>query len=226
MADYIPSKDPDKLIWVSYFTEWLAAHGAGRGITREEIAALDEAEAAAVTAFAHCVTLQAAARDAADDKKAAIDRLTGLVRKAVRRVQADPHTTDDDRAAAGITVPKKIKTPKPVVGIMTVAPPLVLVEYTGGDEALVHWGPNPSNERVNGRPAGVQLCEIQVAPGGIPRDEAAWVLLDFTNTSPFRHSIDVTKPVACAYRARYLNNELKPGVFGEPVVFAVSMGQA
>jgi hypothetical protein len=109
---------------------------------------------------------------------------------------------------------------------MTIAPPLVVAEYAGGDEVVLHWGPNPANENHNGRPAGTYGCEIQVARGGIPEDEAAWVILDFASKSPFRHSIDLSGPVAFAYRIRYVNKKHGRGAFGEPVVFAVSMGQA
>jgi len=226
MADYIPGKEPDKLVWVAGFREWLGAHGAGHGVMQEEIAALGEAESAAVEASARLEKLRAMTRDAADDKKAAIDGMTRLSRKLARRVQANPDTTDEDRVAAGITVAKTAKPRKRAVAIGTVAPPLIVVEYTGGDEALVHWGPNPSNRRVNFLPAGVGLCEIQVASGGVPADEEAWVHLEVTAASPLRHSIDATKSVAYAYRARYLDKRDNFGVFGEPVVFAVSMGQA
>lgn len=226
MAGYIPSKDLDKLVWASNFSKWLAAHGEEHQITPEEISALGEAEAAAVAASAHFEKLQAAARDAAADKKAAFGQVGRLARKLARRVQADPDTTDDDRAAAGITVVKKTKTPKPAVDIMRIVPPLVVAEYTGGDEVVLHWGPNPTNENHNGRPAGTYGCEIQVARGGIPEDEAAWVILDFATKSPFRHSIDLSGPVAFAYRIRYVNKKHGRGAFGEPVVFAVSMGPA
>ena len=96
----------------------------------------------------------------------------------------------------------------------------------------------------NARPTKTFGGEIQIARGGIPAYENAWVSMRFYTKSPIILPIEDTEralyesarppnegfPQANAmkanpinaYRVRYLSTNLKPGPFSAPMVFALT----
>jgi len=63
---------------------------------------------------------------------------------------------------------------------------------------VVHWGPYPSNERINGKPAGVKTANIYRKKDG--EDDCA--LIGYASSSPYIDSI--TGPAAdYTYIVRY-----------------------
>lgn len=225
MADYIPDKDADKVVWMQRFAAWVTANGSLRGIYSEEITALNTQVGQAATGLSDHQAQQAAAKAATANKNMLMDAAEDGCRSIAQRLQANPHMSDADRAAAGLTIPDE--TPGEGGGgaggdILTIAPPLLLPDFSVRRQVTVHWGPNPGNERRNGRPAGTLGCQIQAARGGIPADESQWVALDIDTESPFIHVVPETTPTTYAYRARYVSKKLKYGPFGDPVVCTVS----
>ena len=243
MPDYIPKDEPGRIQWIANFAQWLTKNGEAHDNTPDEIAAIITAAENANAAVTQSDTLHAAAYEATVAKKKAIAETLRLMRPTVRRVQANRKTTDKERADARITVPKTNRTPKIRAHILTLPPPQIRITYTGGDSFAIHWGPNPPNEKNNGRPQGVRLCEIQIAPGGIPAlsqsastsprglpqanaieaiHKDAWRHLELVTTSPVIIPIDDTNPTPNAYRVRYLNFKGDPGPFSEPITFALT----
>ena len=102
-------------------------------------------------------------------------------------------------------------------------PPMVHLDFSIRQQITVHWGPNPQDERHNGRPAGVIGCEIQVHQGGLPASESDWTVLDTDTDSPLVHTVHEDEPTTFAYRARYIGKDLKHGPFGNPAVCTVSV---
>lgn len=223
MSDYIPGDDPSKITWLTNFTNWLSTHGLTHGFTATEITAMGTASATATTAVGVNATAQASARAATVAKNAALGDAVALARADAQRLQNWPTTTDADRAAAGITVPDTGATGTPADQVLTIAPPLLLLDFSVRRQVTVHWGPNPSNELKNGRPAGVIGCQVQAARGGIPASEAQWIPIDTDTESPLIHLVDESAPVTFAYRARYVGKNLKFGPYGDPVVCTVSV---
>ena len=223
MADYIPKDDAGRILWLDNFRTWLTAYGATHGFTPAEIAAFVTASGAASFAVTNNQTAQALARSTTAAKNTAIAAAIALARDDAQRIQTYPTTTDAERAAAGITVPDTTGTATPGEKIMTIPPPLMLLDFSVRRQVTVHWGPNPSNERENGRPDGTIGCQVQTARGGIPAAETAWTPLDIDTESPIIHAIADTAPTTFAYRARYVGKNLKFGPFGDPAVCTVSV---
>ena len=223
MNDYIPKDEANRLIWLTNFSNWVNLNGLTHGFTAAEISALSNASAEAATAVGVNATAQANARAATIAKNTALGDAIALARADAQRLQSWPTTTDEDRAAAGITVPDSDSTSTPGDQVLTVAPPLLLLDFSVRRQVTVHWGPNPSNELKNGRPAGVIGCQVQAARGGIPAEEALWIPIDTDTESPLIHLVNETAPVTFAYRARYVGKNLKYGPYGDPVVCTVSV---
>jgi len=221
MRDYIPTKEPEKMAWLQSFAEWIAANGAGHEIPPDTVVALCKAVEDADAACTEYAALHAAALDASAAKKQAMAEAFHLARVTAQRVQVADSTTDEDRAAAGITIPKTAKTSPPAGYIKSLPPPEILIKYTGDDTFAIHWGPNPSNGRKNARPAGTAGCELQIARGGIPSDDASWVAVQLYTKSPIIIPVDETDPGPNAYRARYLSTKLEKGPFSAPILFAL-----
>ena len=223
MHDYIPRGEAGRIRWLSNFAMWLNAHGATHGFSPAEISAVNAAAADAALAVTNSATQQAAARVAITAKSIAITAALKLSRTTAKRLQSYPTTTDGDRAGAGITIPDTTVTAAPPDHVMTIPPPLLLLDFSVRRQVTIHWGPNPSNEHQNARPAGTFGCQIQAARGGLPTDEALWIPLDIDTESPLVHVVNETTPTTYAYRARYANKKIKYGPFGDPVVCTVSV---
>lgn len=226
MSDYIPSDEAGKILWLTNFAAWLSAHGAGHGFSPAEIFDLNGRVSGATSAVANNVTQQAAARAATAAKNAAITSAIDLARDDAQRLQTAPGMTDAERAAAGITILDVTPTPGAgggAGGILTIPPPLLLLDFSVRRQVTVHWGTNPANEHQNARPSGTIGCQVQAARGGIPTDEALWIPLEIDTESPLIHTVNETAPITFAYRARYVGRSLKFGPFGDPVVCTVSV---
>ena len=144
-------------------------------------------------------------------------------RAYAKRLQAEPTMTDHDRAEAGLNVPDPTQTPTAPNAIEEITPPLGFLEFDKRSRATIHVGPNPQNERENGKPAGVRGILIQYHAGGIPEHESDWQTLEIITRSPYVHVVHEDVPTTYAYRACWIDNNLKRGPFGDPVTCTVSV---
>ena len=223
MADYIPKDEAGKMQWLSNFAAWLNANGTTHGLSSAEVSDFVTIASMAPVAVTNSVTQQAAARAALAAKYTAITTAIEQARRTARRIQDDPHTTDGDRAAAGLTIRDTTPTPTPTDEVMTIPPPMLLLDFSVRRQVSIHWGPNPHNEQQNGRPAGTTGCQIQIARGGIPADEASWMVFDQVTRSPVTHTVHETTPTTYAYRVRYVGKNLKYGPFSTPATCTISV---
>ena len=223
MPDYIPNKEPAKILWLWNLVVWITANGLAHGFTLAEVCKFYATVLQAKLAADNNVTKQAAARAATAAKNAAFATAIAMARDNAQRLQNDPTMTNADRAAAGLSVPDAIPTSTPLDEVMTIAPPLILLKFNIRRQVTVHWGPNPSDESHHGRPAGTIGCQIQYARNGIPTDETQWIALDVDTESPILHVVDDTTPTTYAYRARYVGKNVKFGPYCDPAVCTVSV---
>ena len=221
--NYIPPDDPGKLRWILHFNQWFQVNGAAFGFSLDQMADLAACAAAFREAMTAHQAAQAAARGATQTKNKARAAALALGRAFAQEIQNKSKTTDADRAAAGLTVPDTTPTRTVSDEILVIAPPLLRLDFSVRRQVSVHWGPNPGNERANGRPAGTLGCQIQVARGGIPADESAWMILDTDSESPLIHAVEESEPTTFAYRARYLGKTLHYGPFSDPATCTVSV---
>ena len=223
MADYIPKDEPTKLLWLLNAATWLTANGAAHGFSPAEITAYSTVVGNTATSLTNNVTAQIAAKAATAAKNTAFATAIAMARDNAQRLQNDPNMTDEDRAAAGLTIHDATHTATDADGVMMLEPPLLLLRFNIRRQVTVHWGPNPNDERHNGRPTGTIGCQVQVARGGIPTEEAQWIALDVDTDSPLLHVVDDTTPTTYAYRARYVGKNVKFGPFGDPAVCTISV---
>ena len=250
MSDYIPSTDPEKILWMLALTDWLETNGAAHGFTPAEITAFQTEVAAAQNALNAHIVAQDAARSATVAKNDAIGTAIATARDYAQKLQHDLSMTDADRAAAGITVPDPANTPAAPQSVAEMEPPLLLLDFHLRHQVSIHWGPNPDNEHQNAKPRGVLGCEIQYARGGLPADESGWTSLGLDTDSPMLHHIEtgtsgtgngVSVPIdsgnsgtgnsmpvpnfpnTFVYRARYVDKTLHYGNFGDPAECTVSL---
>lgn len=220
---YIPKREADKVLWLANFTTWVSAHGTSRGLSPQEVAELVTATADADSAVADNETAQAAAKGTTALKNDKLGAAIAMSRDFGQRLQLDPNMTDQDRADAGLTQRDHQSTAHDPDHIYTVTPPDVEPDWSIRQQVTLHWGPNPQDERHNGRPEGVIACEIQYHIGGIPENEEDWKTLDTDTDSPFIHHLETSQPVTIAYRARYIGKAVKFGPFSAPVTCTVTV---
>jgi len=223
MADYIPSSERAKIVWLYHFAIWMGSYGLSHGFTLGEACALVSTVLQARLAASNTVDKEADMRASVRVKKDAIAKAVVTARGMARRLQADPTMTDGERAAAGITVPDSTRTAASPDAVRSMDPPLLHLDFSKRLQVIIHCGTNPHDERRNGRPLGVIGCEIQFHRGGIPDHEADWVSLDIATDSPYIHIIHENAPTTYAYRARYVSQNLTYGNFGNPAECTVSV---
>jgi len=221
--DYIPSSEAARVAWLNHFAAWMTTYGAAHGFTPAEIAEVVAAAADAEAAYNDSITAQAASRAAVVTKQHAIADGLSLARDDVKRLQADPNTTDGDRADAGITVPDPTKTPSSPKDVHEVDSPDCGLDFSRRHEITVHVGFNPHNEHQNARPSCAVGCMLQCHRGGIPEHEEDWVNLSIVTDSPFIHSINEDQPIEMAYRACWIGKKMNLGPYGDPAVCTVSV---
>ena len=223
MADYIPSSDEDKIVWLTQFTNWLVAHGGTYGFNTGDLTAMQDATNTATTSFTAHETAQATARAATAQKNNDIGAAIALARQDAQRLQTNPAMDDFARGEAGLTIPDDIKTASSEDAIKEITPPMIHLDFSIRHQVTVHWGPNPANENKNGKPAGVLGCEIQFVKNEEPADENAWFSLGMDTDSPLLHEVHETTPTTYIYRGRYVDKKLRSGAFGDPVKCTVSV---
>jgi len=223
MADYIPSREPAKILWLWNLMVWLGSNGPSHGFTVDEVCELYFTVMQAKLAMDNNVSKQAAARGAVACKNDKLGAALEYARDLAQRIQLDPNTTDRDRAAAGLTMRDGEPSKSGEDDVLRITPPAIELDFSIRQQITVHWGPNPQDERHNGRPHGIMGCEIQYHRGGLPAQESEWAFLENDTDSPLVHTVHENQPTTFAYRVRYIGKDLKHGPFGNPAECTVSV---
>ena len=223
MADYIPKDEAGQIAWLKHFAGWMDAHGLSHSFSAADIAELNAEASAADTAFNNNIEARTAARAALVAKKRGIAKAIRLARVDVKVLQADPTTTDAERAEARINVPDRIKTPTSPDAVEHYDPPEVLLDWSKRQRVTIHYGPNPHNERQNALPAGIFCVQIQYHRGGLPEHEDDWLILNTHTDSPYTHIVHEDTPMTYAYRACWVDKKHNKGPYGDPAVCTVSV---
>ena len=222
-SPYVPVNDGGKLRWLINFNRWFQTHGAAHGFSPVQLADMAAQTAAFTAAMGDHKNARAAARAATQNKNTVRTSAIALGRACARHLQSAPTMTDGERGAAGLTIPDLIPTPVNPDAILNIDPPLLFLDFSERRLVIVHWGPNPANERANARPAGTIGCQIHVARGGVPTTEAGWEIFESGTESPLVHRVKETMPTTFAYRACYIGKKLNFGPFSAPATCTVSV---
>ena len=215
--DYIPYSD-------AQFDEWFRNFAAKVGpiATRLEmppamISAVTDAYANWQPGYAAQQTAKNAAQAATETKDELRDTGKEAVRPLVGLIQAYPGLTDGERAILGITVPDRQPTPASPDYIATLAPPLLLLDWSGRGLVVIHFGVNPSNEKNNGKPQGIFGARIWCR-----QDGGEWEYVADDTNSPYTHNFSITEPASVEYRAQWIDKQMRPGVFSQSAKCVVS----
>lgn len=186
-GDFIPDGDVPFFTMSKSFAEWVAANGAARGLSAEELAELATAYTDWSQAWGDFKTAEQAYHTAFEVKESARKAMDANIRAKAAVIQKNPATTDADRTAARLTVPKgtrsRVQVPAsfPIVRRVDTGTRGVLRVFYGDSEMLHQMA----------RPRGVAFAEIRFQIGGPePVDPEPMPLLKMHGRSPFRAEFD------------------------------------
>ncbi|MEK6804709.1 MAG: hypothetical protein AABZ34_18915, partial [Nitrospirota bacterium] len=131
-------------------------------------------------------------------------------------LQKHPNLTDAQREILGLTVPKKVRTPLSPDYVVNLAPPLLLLEPRRA-MVVVHFGVNPQNEKLNGKPDGIDGVKIWYRI-----ETGPWQFVALDTNSPYNHNLDITEPQHLEYRAQWYDRKGRTGIFSETAKCAVT----
>jgi hypothetical protein len=226
MPGYIPNRDADFTVWFGNYATYAGAHGPALGLTAGQVTEINTAS----TDWSAALVAHNAAQDAAQAARAAKDGQRGLAEGVVRLytglIQKRKETTDEQRRALGITVPDREPTPLDPNAILSVPPPILKLDSGNPRVVIVHFGPNPSDERRNPKPdicGGARIWWVSgAAPPGVPSgvDDLAWLWLTDDSNSPYQHNVG--RAMTVSYRAQWFDRLFHLGPLGDPVTCAVT----
>lgn len=184
-GDYIPRSDNDFQAWVANFVTYANAHLVELGITPPDIAPITAAQTDFETKLSANVTAQQSAQAARQAKDDSRDSLESAIRQLVRQLQASEDVDDSERAALGITVLDRVRTP--ASGDITTRP-IGAVDTSQRLRHEIRFS-DEATPTSRAKPQGVMGCEIWVkvaaqgeAPPADP-DELSFVAMD--TASPY-----------------------------------------
>jgi hypothetical protein len=146
MTRYIPPNDADFLAWMNNFISVLNANLATFGLVAADLTPLTNARNDFQTKLGNFQTAETAFRTASEAKKTSRNTAEPLFRQMAQRINRHPAMTNALRAQLGLTVPK----PRQRRGVGPEIPG-VRLEVDAG-RVVVHFGTNPDDERLNGKP--------------------------------------------------------------------------
>lgn len=182
MADYFPANDTELAQWLYNLVSGLDTHLVELGLDAADILPLQTAYTAysgSVTTLGTATTAQTAAMNNKKDKKVTV---VDILRPLVQRVQHAPGMTDEIRGELGLPVRSMTMH---TAGAMPPDVPKIYLEAESGT-VWVHFGTEPANEKINGKPAGVKGCNVWRMKAG----ETKYQLVGFQSASPYEDTVD------------------------------------
>ncbi len=222
--DYIPRQDDAFSVWFTKYVQYAQTHAVDLGLNPGQVNELIVTRDQWAAAYNQHLVAKDAARSAAatkDDRREVGER---VLRTLTGFVQNRRETTDAQREGLGVTVPDREPTPLDPEAIRLIAPPILLPDFSKRGQVVIHFGPNPGDERKNALPEiakGVRLYYVTgvLTPGTDP-NALAWQWLGDDTHSPYLHIIN--GPVTVTYRAQYIDRNLHLGTLCDPVTVTIT----
>ena len=209
MKDYMPREDAAFSEWSNVFINYAVTNAVLLGLTPAEVTAIQNLETQWQIDYNAAFQARMVAKSTTTAKNATRKQTEQYLRQLVRRIQANPAITDADRNAMNINIRDTEKTPSPIPAEV----PMMLIDFSRRNVHLVHWGPNPGNEKQNGKPAGVMVCEIRYIVGPTPEliHVDTMAIAAIASSSPVMIDLADHKHELVTYMCRYLNTRMQPG---------------
>jgi hypothetical protein len=178
-GDYIPSGDPAFTAWLYNLVQGVNTYLTELGLTAPDVLPVQTVYGALNTSVTDYGTKKLALTGASNDKKNKRAEALEIVRPFVQRIQHAPGMTDLMRGELGLPV-----RAAPTAHSVEPDVPKIFLETILG-QVIVHFGTEPGNERINGRPAWAQGCNIYRRKAG----ETEFAMLAFQKKSPYTDQI-------------------------------------
>jgi len=193
MSSTLPTNFEQLQSWMANFLTVLEAHVADFDMVATDLDVAKNYNIAFSTAQNDYASKYSALASASAQRKDTHGLLTACILPLIRRVNNHPNMSNSLRAELGLKPRNLVQAIVPITELK----PEVSLEAADG-AVIVHWGPNPGNERINGKPAGVKAAHIYRRKNG----EETYQPVGYATTSPY---VDViTGPAAdYTYIVRY-----------------------
>lgn len=178
--DYMPVNDQQLDTWLKNFTAILTVNATMVGMTAAEVTPLTDASDEFTSALAEYIAEQTIMASRSNAKKTKRAAAVATLRPIVRRIQNHPGMTDQLRGLLGLPIPGTRMSP---TGVGSEVPGIFVETYLGN--VTVHFGTEPQNERINGKPGWARGCNVYRKRTG----ETSFRMIAFETASPFVDSI-------------------------------------
>lgn len=219
MADYIPQSDADFNLWRSAFDKYLKNNLASLGLTAGDISQLNTQQTAWDSALSDFLNKRALADAALALKDTSRQQLEDTIRALVRQLQANPATTDEQRAGLGVTVPDTTPTRVPAPNTS----PTGQIDTNERLQHTIHFR-DSQTPTSKAKPDGYKGCQIWVHIGTQPPtslDQYAFVATD--TRTPYVLQFDMADAGKNAYYSlRWVNTREEPGPWSETIVATIT----
>lgn len=221
MPDFIPAPDDKFDQWAENLVTYLTGDPTAPARTAPEKLALTEGLDTWQTIYGRHTGAQTAASTAAqakDDNRRAFET---LLRHQVGDIQGDTATTDTQRTAMKVTVPKQGRTP---VGEIASHPVLTKSDTSTRLRHRLFFADSDTPDST-AKPDGASFCEIRMTLGGEkPVNPETMPQLAMETRAPHRNDFDPGDEGKTAhYALRWLNTRGHPGPWS-PVYSAIVPG--
>ena len=162
--------------WLLNFLTQLGANLAQVGLVAADVAPLDTAYNNFDAAYQACEVARLASRASTSTKIIRRAESDAILRPLIRRINNHPGMDDGLRSLLGLSPEHALDVPLPISELE----PSVYLRASGG-QVFVHWGPDPRNERENGKPLGVKGANIYRKKVG----ESDFAMISFATRSPY-----------------------------------------
>jgi len=222
MPDYIPAPDAEFEEWFAGFLAYCVAHKVELGLSDADILEIQVSKTTWSVAYSQHLAAQNAAQGATETKEEKRDAGEAVIRKFVKIIQARPGVSDANREGLGVTVRDTTLTPLSEDIVRTTPAPTLKPDWSHRGQVIVHFGPNPGDERNNGLPPGIKGAKLWYYFGTGPADAAAWVWLADDTHSPYLHIVPTGTALTVTYRAQYFDRRMRLGPMGDPVTVTIT----
>jgi len=214
--DYIPPGGARFDEWFRNFKDNVGPIATALGIDPVFVAAVTVAYADWTLTYTAKQTTHNAAEAATGTNDVSRVNAHDVIRPLVKMMQGNPNMTVAQRQTLQVTDPDKKPTPTSPEYVVNLAPPLLLLEVQD-EQVVIHFGVNPSNEKLNAKPAEIAGAKIWFRIG-----TGTWQFVADDTNSPYTHNLVVTVPTGLEYRAQWFDTKMRTGPFSETAKCAVS----
>ncbi len=177
---YYPPSDNDYDAWLANFVAMLTTNAGMVGLLPADLTPITTASADFTDKYAAALLQRSLAKSTTSAKVTSRTDSEDVLRPLVQRIQKHPGMTDALRSLLGL-VPQYVQDmPLPITEL---TPKMYLESKIG--QVTVHWGPNPSKENTNGKPAGVMAATIYRKKAG----ETDFQVIGLATRSPYYDEI-------------------------------------